>query len=99
VAPAPASALNSHPENLYNGCNVEVHMNQISISPGIRFGKPCVDGTRIAVNDVLELIRDGASFEEIRKDFYPDLSEDNLRACLQYAIDLVSKEQVELVAP
>ena len=37
--------------------------NRIEINPGIHFGKPCVAGTRIPVQDVLELVREGVGFE------------------------------------
>jgi len=59
-----------------------------SISPVVHFGKPCVTGTRIPVEDVLELVRDGIAFSEIIKDYYPDLETDDIRACIQYAIDV-----------
>ena len=48
-------------------------LSKIKIDPNIPFGKPCVSGTRIKVIDVLELLRDGITFEHIRKDYYPDL--------------------------
>jgi uncharacterized protein (DUF433 family) len=39
---------------------------RIQIDPTVHFGKPCIVGTRIPVMDVLELIREGYSFEQIR---------------------------------
>ena len=46
----------------------KVNMNErISINPDIHFGKPCVAGTRITVQNVLELISENLSFEEIKK--------------------------------
>ncbi|MDO8751096.1 MAG: DUF433 domain-containing protein, partial [Dehalococcoidia bacterium] len=47
---------------------------RITVNPNIHFGKPCVKGTRIPVYAVLELVEDGASFDEILRDFYPDLT-------------------------
>jgi hypothetical protein len=41
--------------------------------PSVHFGKPCVAGTRIPVEAVLELIQEGASFGEIIEKYYPDL--------------------------
>lgn len=70
--------------------------NRIAVNPEIHFGKPCVAGTRITVQDVLELINEGLSFEEIIRDYYPDLEVDDIRACLQYAIDLVAAEDIHL---
>ena len=60
---------------------------RIAVNPNIHFGKPCVAGTRIPVQDVLELISEGLSFEEIIRDYYPDLDVEDIRACVQYAID------------
>ncbi len=57
---------------------------QISIYPNIHFGKPCVAGTRIPVQNVIELVREGASFDQIRQEHYPDLSGDDIRACVQF---------------
>ena len=48
--------------------------DRIAVNPQIHFGKPCVVGTRIPVQSVLELIREGIPFSEITGDYYPDLS-------------------------
>lgn len=57
-------------------------MNQrISVDPNIHFGKPCVAGTRITVQNVLELINEDLSFEQIKRDFYPDLTMEDFRSC------------------
>ena len=71
---------------------------RISVNPQIHFGKPCVSGTRIPVHNVLELIRDGVSFSDIIRDFYPDLEPDDIRACIQYAMDVVAVEDIHLAA-
>lgn len=72
-------------------------MNErIVVSPNIHFGKPCVAGTRIPVQSVLELVRDGLSFSEIRADYYPDLTVEDIQACIQYAIDTVAVEEIHL---
>jgi len=60
---------------------------RITVNPTIHFGKPCVTGTRIPVQSVLELVRGGLSFEEIIRDYYPVLQPEDIRACVQYAID------------
>jgi uncharacterized protein (DUF433 family) len=71
---------------------------RISIRPDVHFGKPCVAGTRITVQSVLELVRDGVTPADILRDYYPDLTADDLRACVQYAIDLITLEDVHLAA-
>jgi uncharacterized protein (DUF433 family) len=69
---------------------------RITVSPQIHFGKPCVAGTRIPVQCVLELIREGISFSEIIRDYYPDIESEDIRACVQYAIDVVAVEDINL---
>ena len=71
---------------------------RIAIHPQIHFGKPCVAGTRIPVQSVLELVRDGLSFAEIIRDYYPDLQPEDARACIQYAIDVVTVEDIHLAS-
>lgn len=58
----------------------------ITIKPGKRGGRPGVRGMRIAVADVLGWLAAGMSHAEIRAD-YPELTEDDIRACLAYAAD------------
>ncbi|HTK77633.1 MAG TPA: DUF433 domain-containing protein [Gemmataceae bacterium] len=70
--------------------------DRIAVNPQIHFGKPCVAGTRIPVQDVLELIREGLSFSDIVRDYYPDLDREDLRACVQYAIDVLAVEDIRL---
>ncbi len=70
--------------------------NRIEVSSGVHFGKPCVAGTRIPVQDVLELVRDGVPFGAIVHDYYPDLTVDDVQACIQYAMDIVAVEDVHV---
>ncbi len=69
---------------------------RIAVNPQIHFGKPCVAGTRIPVQNVLELVREGISFSEIIRDYYPDLEPDDIRACIQHAIDVMAVEDIHL---
>ena len=59
---------------------------RIAVNPHIHFGKPCVAGTRIPVESVLEVVREGLSFSDIVKDYYSDLQPEDIRACIQYGI-------------
>ena len=54
-------------------------MSRIQASPEIHFGKPCVAGTRIPVQAVLELVRDGVPAETIIRDYYPDLQPEDIK--------------------
>ena len=58
----------------------------ITIEAGKRGGRPCVRGMRIAVADVLGWLAAGMTHDDIRAD-YPELTEDDIRACLAYAAD------------
>jgi uncharacterized protein (DUF433 family) len=58
--------------------------DHITITPGIRGGKPCIKGTRITVYDILEYLAGGMSEEKILNDF-PSLSREDIRACLAFA--------------
>ena len=62
----------------------------ITIEPGKRGGKPCIRGMRITVYDVLSWLASGMSNEEILSDF-PELTRDDITACLQYAADREQK--------
>lgn len=66
----------------------------ITIEPGKRGGKPCIRGLRITVYDVLGWLASGMSHEEILRDF-PDLTEEDIRACLQFAADREHRLAVE----
>ena len=65
---------------------MEDYRNYISINPEIRFGKPCITGTRISVGDVLGWLGAGMSETEIIEDF-PELNHEQIMACLLFAAD------------
>ena len=73
--------------------------DRIVADPRVHFGKPCVAGTRITVQNVLELIDEGIPFHGIIDDYYPDLAPDDIHACIRYAIALVGAEEIHLRAP
>jgi len=56
----------------------------IETRPGVRSGKPCFVGTRIAVYDVLDYLASGMTAEQIVDDF-PELSVQHVRAALEFA--------------
>lgn len=58
----------------------------ITIEPDKRGGKPCIRGTRMTVTDVLEYLAGGMSPEELIVEF-PDLTLEDIRACLAFAAD------------
>ena len=62
------------------------YLDIITIEPDKRSGKPCIRGMRITVYDVLEYLAGGMTEDEILADF-PELTRDDIRACLAFAAD------------
>ncbi len=58
----------------------------ITIEPDKRSGKPCIRGMRLTVADVLDCLAGGMSYEDVLSDF-PELTIDDIRACLAFAAD------------
>ncbi len=69
------------------------YKNIITLEPGKRSGKPCIRGLRMTVYDVLDMLANGMSSEEIIDDF-PELTLTDIQACLAYAAD---REQNQLI--
>jgi len=64
-------------------------LGRITIDPDVRFGKPCIRGRRITVQEVLEWLSGGASQEQILAD-YPQLEPDDFLAVSGYAAELAA---------
>ena len=62
------------------------YQDYITIEPGKRGGKPCIRGLRITVYDVLDYLASGMTEEQILEDF-PDLTHQDIKACLAFAAD------------
>lgn len=62
------------------------YQSVITIDPGKRGGRPCIRHMRITVGDVLGWLAAGMSHDQIFSE-YPELTEDDIRACLAYAAD------------
>jgi uncharacterized protein (DUF433 family) len=65
----------------------------ITIEPGKRGGQPCVRGMRITVYDVLSYLASGMTEQELLSDF-PELTRDDILACLSFAADREGKPSV-----
>ena len=70
-------------------------LQRISIDPQVCFGKPCIRGHRIWVSLVLDFLAAGISQEEILED-YPQLTADDIRACLAYASEMTRERTVHV---
>lgn len=64
---------------------------RIVSDPNICAGKPCIKGTRIPVHIILDLLASGESFEGIKK-AYPNITDEDIKACLSYASALADEE-------
>ncbi len=62
------------------------YQDYITIEPGKRSSKPCIRGLRITVYDVLDYLASGMTEDEILDDF-PDLTREDIKACLAFAAD------------
>ncbi len=69
---------------------------RIEVNPDIHFGKPCVAGTRVPVQNVLEVVREGIPFDRIIQDYYPELRIEDIQACIQYAIEVMVAEDIHI---
>ncbi len=67
------------------------YTKRIISDPNICSGKPCIKGTRIPVHLILDLLAAGEDFEGIKK-AYPGITDEDIRACLQYASMLADEE-------
>jgi uncharacterized protein (DUF433 family) len=64
-------------------------LERITIDPEVRFGKPCIRGHRITVQEILEWLSGGASEDQIRAD-YPQLEPEDFLAVYAYAAELAA---------
>jgi len=69
------------------------YTERIIINPNIRFGKPCIQGTRIAVYDVLGWLASGMTYDDVLSDF-PELKMEDITACLAFAADREHKLKI-----
>lgn len=66
-------------------------VERIVSDPKICSGKPCIKGTRIPVHIILDLMAVGENFDGIKK-AYPNITDEDIRACLNYAAMLADEE-------
>lgn len=67
-------------------------MKRITINPKIRFGKPCIRNTRIAVADILNLLAAGYSIAEISQQ-YPSITKPDILAAIEFATTLTEEPE------
>jgi uncharacterized protein (DUF433 family) len=72
-------------------------LERIKVNPKICHGKPIIQGTRIMVWQILDLIEDDLTFDDIINEYYPRLTKEDIKACIEYANYLVKNEEVHIV--
>ncbi len=70
---------------------------RISIDPKVCFGKPCIRGHRIWVSLILDQLAGGMTTQQILKE-YPQLSEDDVLACIAYGAEMARERYIDLPA-
>ncbi|MFO7991381.1 MAG: DUF433 domain-containing protein [Thermoplasmata archaeon] len=75
--------------------NQDKNDERITVDPNIMIGKPVIKGTRIPVYVILEFFESGNSIEDIL-DIYPDLEEEDVKAALHYASDILKREETHV---
>ena len=76
----------------------EEYKDRIVIDSRVHFGKPCIAGTRIPIENVLELVQEGITFQDIVTKYYPAIEIEDVKACARYATDIVKHEEVHVGA-
>jgi uncharacterized protein (DUF433 family) len=66
---------------------------RIELRPDVLLGKPVVKGTRLAVEHIVELLADGWTADAILRN-YPELTRDDIQACLHYASAILRAEKI-----
>ena len=72
-------------------------LSRITINPNVCFGKPCIRGHRIWVSLILDFLASGMTAEEILQE-YPDLSRDDILACIAYGAEMARERYVDFPA-
>ena len=68
-------------------------LGRITMDPEVRFGKPCIRGHRITVQEILEWLSNGATQQQILAD-YPQLEPEDFLAVYAYAAHLAASPKV-----
>lgn len=75
----------------------KVPFERISIDPNICHGQACVKGTRIPVHQIVRMLANGDTVEDLLAE-YPSLERADIMACLDYAAELAEKQVTPLPA-
>ena len=70
-------------------------LHRIAIDPNVCFGKPCIQGTRIWVSLLLDLLASGMTMEEVLEE-YPNLEPEDVRAAIAYGAEMSRQRYVDI---
>jgi uncharacterized protein (DUF433 family) len=82
--------MDANEDPLSNGRRFKMN-ERISIHPDICHGQACVKGTRVPVHQVIRMLANGDTIEEIVEDF-PPITQADILACLDYAASLAEEQ-------
>ncbi|MEK6693269.1 MAG: DUF433 domain-containing protein [Nitrospirota bacterium] len=71
----------------------KVIFERISIDPKICHGQTCIKGTRIPVHQILHMLANGDTIEELLEE-YPSVTREDILACIEYAAELAEEEVI-----
>lgn len=74
----------------------DIFRSRIAVDKNICHGKPHIHGTRVMVHQILDLLAAGATPDEIIREDFPDLTNEDIQACIAYASKLVRDEEIEI---
>ena len=67
--------------------------DRIETDPNICHGQPCIKGTRIMSYLIIELVESGLTPEQITKDYYPQITKEDVKQCIHYAVTLIKNQE------
>ena len=70
-------------------------LTRITVNPNVCFGKPCIRGHRIWMSLILDFLAGGMTVEQILAE-YPDLTPEDIRACIAYGAEMARERYVDL---
>jgi uncharacterized protein (DUF433 family) len=70
-------------------------MARVVVDEKVRHGKPIIEGTRITVDEVLDMLEAGMAYDEIEKEY--GITKEDIKAVVRYAASLVRGEEVHRI--
>lgn len=71
--------------------------NRISVDPNVCHGQACIKGTRIPVHQIVLMLANGDTIDDLLKD-YPTITREDIFACLEYAGSLAEEQLAPIEA-